>query len=427
MQHQDALKAYSAPTAPTDPTTAHPQPARETTPSDSVCPHQKMAQVPEQPGRPIERDQAGVWHIRRYDEARALLRRGDTKQAGFAAEQIERMPPVMRLPILYQEGKTHQQQRRQIARFFTPKAVTTNYRGVMEAVSDQLIDDLRTAKQGDLSAMSLTLASQVVAAVLGLQQSRLPGTQKRLVSFVKQEAGIFASSARKTIQGLHGLVRSLVFYLLDVQPAIRARRRVPHEDLISHLLAQGYRDSEVLTECVTFGTAGVVTTREFICVAAWHLIERPELRDRFLEGTEEDRHRLLHEILRVEPVVQHIYRRTLDEVHLESQGDIVVIPPGELIDVHVAPVDADESVVGEEPLAVCPGRALAIAGISPSVMGFGDGHHRCAGEFVAIQEADIFLQRLLALTGVRIMREPHVSWNVISTGYELRAFGVAVD
>jgi cytochrome P450 len=281
MRNRDALRAQHAITTPpdaSDPCTALAQSAGETAQGESAFSRQKMAQAPEQPGPPIARDQAGVWHIRRYDEARALLRRGDTKQAGFAAEQIERMPPVMRLPILYQDGKTHQLQRKQIARFFTPKAVTTNYRGVMEAVSDQLIDDLRTAKQGDLSAMSLTLASQVVAAVLGLQQSRLPGMQKRLVGFVKQEADIFASSARKTIQGLCGLVRSVVFYLLDVQPAIRARRSVPHEDLISHLLAQGYRDSEVLTECVTFGTAGVVTTREFICVAAWHLIERPELR-----------------------------------------------------------------------------------------------------------------------------------------------------
>jgi cytochrome P450 len=197
--------------------------------------------------------------------------------------------------------------------------------------------------------------------------------------------------------------------------------------VISHLLAQGYRDSEVLTECVTFAVAGVVTTREFICVAAWHLIERPELRGRFLAAADEERHHLLHEILRVEPVVQHIYRRTVDEVQLESQGAIVVIPPRELIDVHVAPVDADESVVGGESLAVCPGRPLASAGISPSVMGFGDGHHRCAGEFVAIQEADIFLQRLLALSDLRITREPAVSWNKISTGYELRAFRVAID
>src|SRR5262249_41554043 len=157
------------------------------------------------------------------------------------------------------------------------------------------------------SAMSLTLAAQVVAAVLGLQQSRLPGMNQRLAGFVTEQMDASASSARKTIQGLQGLVRSVVFYLLDVQPAIHARRRVPRDDVISHLLAHGYRDSEVLTECVTFGAAGVVTTREFICVAAWHMIERPELRECLLAGAEEERHQLLHEILRLEPVAQHIY------------------------------------------------------------------------------------------------------------------------
>jgi cytochrome P450 len=60
-------------------------------------------------------------------------------------------------------------------------------------------------------------------------------------------------------------------------------------------------------------------------------------------------------------------------------------------------------------------------------MGFGDGHHRCAGEFVAIQEADIFLRQLLVLPGLRISREPEVSWNAITSGYELRTFGVAID
>jgi hypothetical protein len=48
-------------------------------------------------------------------------------------------------------------------------------------------------------------------------------------------------------------------------------------------------------------------------------------------------------------------------------------------------------------------------------------------QLVAIQEADTFLQRLLALPGLRITREPEVSWNVISTGYELWKFRVAID
>lgn len=60
-------------------------------------------------------------------------------------------------------------------------------------------------------------------------------------------------------------------------------------------------------------------------------------------------------------------------------------------------------------------------------MSFGDGHHRCPGAYVAIQETDVFLRRLLALEGLRIERKPSVSWNDLVAGYELRGFTVAVD
>jgi cytochrome P450 len=73
---------------------------------------------------------------------------------------------------------------------------------------------------------------------------------------------------------------SLLF--LDVQPAIKARRRQLQEDVISHLISQGYNDTEILTECVTYAAAGMVTTREFISVAAWQLLEQPALRTRYL-------------------------------------------------------------------------------------------------------------------------------------------------
>ena len=35
---------------------------------------------------------------------------------------------------------------------------------------------------------------------------------------------------------------------------------------------------------MTFGLAGMTTTREFIVVAAWHLFDDSTLRDRFLGG-----------------------------------------------------------------------------------------------------------------------------------------------
>src|SRR5262249_18004989 len=140
------------------------------------------------------------------------------------------------------------------------------------------------------------------------------------------------------------------------------------EDVISHLIAQEYSAAEILTECVTFAAAGMVTTREFISAAAWHLLERPELRARFLAGGEEERRELLEEILRLEPVVAHLYRRATADVRLESQGAPVTIARGDLVDVRVDAANADEAVVGAEPFAVCPGRKLLTERVTPPVM-----------------------------------------------------------
>ena len=65
--------------------------------------------------------------------------------------------------------------------------------------------------------------------------------------------------------------------------------------------------------------------------------------------------------------------------------------------------------------------------ILSSVISFGDGHHRCPGSYVAIQETDIFLQRLLALDTLHIVHQPSLSWNDLVRGYENRDFMVGVE
>jgi cytochrome P450 len=54
-------------------------------------------------------------------------------------------------------------------------------------------------------------------------------------------------------------------------------------------------------------------------------------------------------------------------------------------------------------------------------MSFGDGHHRCPGCYVALQETDVFLTRLLSLEGLRTEHKPSVSWNDLISGYEFCA------
>lgn len=402
--------------------------------SASRCPidhtafsQQKTAQVTEPAGQPLDQDAAGVWHVYNFAEARAILRQIDTKQAGFRAELIERMPRSMKLPVLYQEGEAHLTQRKQTARFFTPKATSTNYRHLMETLSDQIVAELKRDGRADLSALSMRLAVQVAAQVIGLTSSRLPGMDKRIDAFFTGGGPSLGWHPRALYTFVRNQLRVAAFFYLDVLPAIQARKRQPQEDLISHLIEQGYGNGEILTECITYGAAGMATTREFISVAAWHLLEQPALRTRFLTGSDAERDALLQETLRLEPVVGHLYRRATADLHLESKGQPVTIPAGDLIDLHVYAINGDESVVGTEPRAICPGRQLASERVPAAVMSFGDGHHRCPGAYIAIQESDIFLQRLLALDGLHMDGLPTLTWSDITKGYELRDFMIRVN
>jgi len=191
-------------------------------------------------------------------------------------------------------------------------------------------------------------------------------------------------------------------------------------------LQKNYNNLELLTECITYAAAGMITTREFICAAAWHMLEQPSLRARFLIAPEEERYEMLHEILRVEPIVANLYRQATADIALESNGQRVTIPQGSKINVHIHSSNSDQKVVGEQPLAICPGREIKGTNIPGMLMSFGDGTHRCPGAYIAIQETDIFLQRLLAIDSLHMVRKPSVSWNEMIAAYELRYLTVAI-
>lgn len=387
----------------------------------------RTAQIDDDAARPLERTADGVWHIRDYDLAKEVLRHDHTRQAGFKVELAEQMPGLNQKPVLFQDGSEHQSQRRQIARFFTPKTTSQNYRAMMEGYADDLIAVLRQSGQVDLSDVSLKMAVRVAAQVVGLTNSLLPGMAGRLDQFLRYDpgdAGDFSWQPKQILGFLQTNYSMLAFYALDVRPAIQARRKERQEDVISHLLDQDYSDREILMECVTYGAAGMATTREFILTVAWHLLENPELLQIYMAGDEDERQDLLREILRLEPVVSNLYRRTTAAIELEYDGRLETIPEGALVDLHIYGINADPTVVGQAPDSICPGRPLEKRA-QPPVMAFGDGHHRCPGAFIAIQETDIFLQRLFAVEGLRLVGQPTVGRNDLIKGYEIRDFIVA--
>lgn len=394
----------------------------------SAISQQKTPKFIEPVGAAIEYDEAAnIWHIRSFEAARTILRSPNTKQAGFNAELITHIPNQKNTPILYQEGKVHQQQRKQTARFFTPKAVSDNYRQLMENLSDELIRKLKRKKEIDLSKLSMKLAVRVAGEIVGLTDSRLPGLDRRIEAFFEDGFDQGTGKLSEKLRAIWSQRKMLNFFYLDVKPAIEVRKRNPKQDVISHLLEQKYSEVEILTECVTYGAAGMITTREFISVATWHLLEQPELRKRYLAASEEERYMILHEILRLEPIVGNLQRRTTADITLTNNGEEITIPNNALINIHLHGSNSDEKVVGDYPRVICPGRDLQGDHIPGMLMSFGDGVHRCPGAYVAIQETDIFLSRLLALPTLRIKQKPKISWSDLVTGYEIRDFLIAVD
>jgi cytochrome P450 len=389
----------------------------------SAHPVRKTAPTPSQTAPALEQDAHGTWHVHRFDLCRQILRSDSTRQAGFSVEKFGKAMTGMRDPILYLEGEAHHKLRSQTAKFFTPTTTQTKHLGMMQELTERLIGRLKQQGKADLSELSLELAVGVAAQVIGLTHSPLKGLAARM--------GILAQHP----ENLNALQRSLhlskiavclfnVFWR-DIRPAIVSRRRNPQNDVISHILALGYQDHEILGECVTYGAAGMLTTREFISVTAWHLLERPALKARYLVAGETERHAILAEILRLEPVIASVKRRSTQSITLEVDGTTQTIPEGALLHLHIYSANADPSVVGQDPHDLCPQRPLP-KGVQEPIMSFGDGHHRCPGSFLAFAETDVFLRRLLALPIV-LESKPTLSFNTTLDGYEIRNIHIRLE
>ncbi|MFD7658878.1 cytochrome P450 [Actinosynnema sp. NPDC059797] len=376
-------------------------------------------------GCPVRQDPDGVWRITGYAAGRAFLRATGTRQAGLGVETVERMPARVRRPVLYRDGPEHREHRRQTARFFTPRRVDETYRAIAERVADDQVRRLRAAGEVDLADLAFRLAIDVTSAVIGLTESR-PGIQARLERFFPER---FGTPGFTSLRGLYWVGRQVhnwsAFYFADVRPAVRARRTRRRDDLISHLLDEGCHSGEVLGECLTFAAAGMVTTREFVVLSAWHLFTDDTLRARYLAADEPGRFAVLHELLRLEPVIGHLRRRTTEPVEVPGPDGPLTVPAGALVRVDVDTANLDPDAVGPEPLAVRPGRPLA-EGTAATGLTFGDGAHRCPGSHIAVLETDVFLTRLFALEGLRMTNAPRVAFKEEIAGYELRGLRVAI-
>jgi cytochrome P450 len=157
-----------------------------------------------------------------------------------------------------------------------------------------------------------------------------------------------------------------------------------------------------------------------------HCLRDPKLHAIMTSDDVQARYDALNEILRLEPVIGNIYRLAHEPVTVKSEEQDITIPPGERIAFHIYDVNVDEKSVGDHPTCIDPDRELE-KGVYRSVLGFGAGPHRCAGEHLALAETDIFIQKLLKVPGLRIESGPEITRNDTVEGYEIHNMIVMVD
>jgi cytochrome P450 len=355
-----------------------------------------------------------------FAAGRDLLRHPAVLQAGRGADRIPRDRPDQ-LPVFFLDGELHKLRRVQIARFFSPAAMTERYRSVIDGSTAKLVGRLRASGREQLDLLSFELACDVASEIVGLTNSHRRAMALRLRAAFDTLAGRPKSRLGRAFYSARRGFRALQFYGLDVLPAIRARGRARQDDVISLLLDEGYSNRAIFVECLTYGSAGMMTTREFIVVAAWQLLEDAELRASFLAGDDEAQFAILYEILRVDPVVTFLHRRATQDF-TGPNGE--AFAAGQIYAIDLRTANLDEAATGGCPHALDPGRARRRR-MSAAWLSFGEGPHRCPGWQVAMHETRVFLDALLRVPGVRLAVPPTPTWT--GTTYELHGARVECD
>jgi cytochrome P450 len=367
--------------------------------------------------------QAGARVVGSFSAGREILRSPKVRQAGATAEMADLSKPD-EISFFFLDGDLHRKRRAAVAGLFAPKTIVTRHQAVMNRTMDAIVAKLQKQGSAPLDELSWQMAVDVAADIVGLTDS---DSNENLANRVK--AVLDSSVNRKT-----GLFNNLVFAVKmmlrvgrfwkhDLLPAIEARRVEPKDDVISYMVKENYSKKGMIMECLSYGGAGMMTTREFIIMCAWHMFDKPGLRERFLNGDEEDQFAILEEILRLEPVASLLHRRAAEQVEGAQGGDVA---EGEVVCVNLRDANTDEAITGPCPYELDPDRAKRMKVVGP-YLSFGDGPHRCPGAQVALHETRIFLDRMFRLPGIRLVSEPDVIWNPQIQGYELRGAVVACD
>jgi cytochrome P450 len=368
----------------------------------------------------------GAELVRNAEGVKGVLRSPALLQDALDAATMKNFA-VDEIPLIFLDGKLHRERRKQITDFFSPRSIKEKFEPLMRATADMLVGDLVRDKRLRIDEaswqMAVTLVGELIGVTRGKSRDEMKATARRIERFLYRTQLSGITGWRGRIAKLRSAAYALDFLIRDVRPTVRARRKAPQDDVISRLIAEKYSEKAILIDAMTLCGAGMQTTREFISLVAWHMLDNADLRRQFLDGDHDAKMAILEEILRLEPIVSTLYRRAPDDVAGKAAETYA---PGRTYAVSLRHANIDPAAVGACPFALDPARKERQKD-QGAFLSFGNGMHRCPGSPLAMNETLAFVDRLLRVPGVRLASTPKVRWVALLATFEISDVLVVCD
>jgi cytochrome P450 len=360
------------------------------------------------------------------ERVKGILRSPHLVQDGLDAAAQQRLKPE-EIPLIFLDGKLHRDRRKHITSYFAPRYIKEHFEPLMRKTADMLVADLERDKQMRVDEvswqMAVTLVGDLIGVTRGKSRDEMKQTAKRIERCLYATKMRLMSGWRLRLAKLRRAYDMMVFWRKDVLPTVKARRKQPQDDVISTLVKENYSDTAILADVLMLCGAGMQTTREFISMAAWHMLEKPYLKEAFLAADYEGKMGILEEILRLDPIVSTLYRRAPEDLS-DKAGD--EFSAGTRYGVSIRHANHDPELVGPCPHAIDLSRKAKLGDQAP-MMSFGNGMHRCPGSPLAFNETLFLMDRLLRVPGVRLASEPHMEWEPNVSTFEISNVLVTCD
>jgi cytochrome P450 len=360
------------------------------------------------------------------EDVKNILRSPYLRQDGMDAALQQRLDPE-EVPLIFLDGKLHRDRRKHITSYFSPRYIKEHFEPLMRKTADRLVSELERDKQLRIDEaswqMAVTLVGELIGITRGKSHEEMKQTAKRIERCLYATKMRFMTGWRLKWAKIQRAYNTWNFMRKDVRPAVKARREQPQDDVISKLVEENYSDTAMLVDVMMLCGAGMQTTREFISMAAWHMLEKDYLREAFLAADYEGQMGILQEILRIDPIVSTLYRRAPDDLPEKARDEFT---PGQRYGVSLRDANFDPDAVGPCPYAIDLTRKERLGDQAP-MLSFGNGMHRCPGSPLALNETLFLMDRLLRVPGIRLASQPEIEWEPNVSTFEIRNVLVTCD